>query len=333
MPSGLNATLFTQSSWPRSGGPTGWPVAASHNRMVLSPPAEAIRVPSGLNATLFTQSSWPRNGGPTGCPVAASHNRTVLSTPAEAIRVPSGLNATLFTESSWPRSGGPTGCPVAASHNRTVSSPPPEAIRVPSGLNATLVHRVLVATQRWPDRLPGRGVPQPDGLVVAAGGDPGPVRAERHTDHRVLVAMQRWPDRLPGRGVPQPDGPVVAAGGDPGTVRAERHGCHARRHIDDLEQVTLLIQHREQLILPVLVGGRNGARCQHPLHDVGVVAAFVRQVGLHQQRLPVQPLRGHFPEPVRGALRALPPNASSPPRLHPEQSPRRTPAPARLTAA
>ena len=35
-PSGENATLVTSASWPRSGSPTGWPVAASHNRSVLS---------------------------------------------------------------------------------------------------------------------------------------------------------------------------------------------------------------------------------------------------------------------------------------------------------
>ena len=52
MPSGLNATLDTASVWPVSGSPTGWPVAASHSRTVLSPLPEAMRVPSGLNATL-----------------------------------------------------------------------------------------------------------------------------------------------------------------------------------------------------------------------------------------------------------------------------------------
>ena len=70
-------------------------------------------------------------------------------------------------------------------------------MRVPSGLNATLITAVVVA-QRLPDRLPGGGVPQPDRLVDAAGGDAGAVGAERHTGHRVVVA-QRLPDGLPGR--------------------------------------------------------------------------------------------------------------------------------------
>ena len=43
VPSGLNATLFTQSVWPVSGGPIGRPVAASHTRTVLSALPETIR--------------------------------------------------------------------------------------------------------------------------------------------------------------------------------------------------------------------------------------------------------------------------------------------------
>ena len=62
MPSGLNATLDTESVWPVSGSPTGWPVSASHTRTVLSALPEAMRVPSGLNATLVTASVWPVSG-------------------------------------------------------------------------------------------------------------------------------------------------------------------------------------------------------------------------------------------------------------------------------
>ena len=79
--------------------PTGWPVAASHTRTVLSQLPETMRVPSGLNATLHTASVWPVSGWPTGWPVAASHSRTVLSALPETMRVPSGLNATLITAS------------------------------------------------------------------------------------------------------------------------------------------------------------------------------------------------------------------------------------------
>ncbi len=86
---------MTASSWPRSGSPTGWPVAASHNRSVLSSEPETMRWPSGENATLVTEPSWPRSGSPTGWPVAASHNRSVLSPEPETMRWPSGENATL----------------------------------------------------------------------------------------------------------------------------------------------------------------------------------------------------------------------------------------------
>ena len=139
LPSGLNATLHTVSVWPVSGGPIGWPVAASHTRTVLSKLPETIRCPSGLNATLSTPSVWPVSG------VADRVGRWPRPTPApscrrlpETIRSPSGLNATLHTASVWPVSGWPTGWPVAASHTRTVVSRLPETIRSPSGLNATV---------------------------------------------------------------------------------------------------------------------------------------------------------------------------------------------------
>ena len=52
-PSGLNATLNTESVCPVSGGRC-MPVSASHNRTVLSSLPEARRCPSGLNATPYT---------------------------------------------------------------------------------------------------------------------------------------------------------------------------------------------------------------------------------------------------------------------------------------
>src|SRR6476646_10316785 len=103
-PSGLNATPVTQSVWPVSGGPMGWPVSASHSRTVLSPP-ETMRFPSGLNATLYTAPVWPVSGAPMGWPVSAFHIRRVLSSLPETIRLPSGLNATLYTAPVWPVSG------------------------------------------------------------------------------------------------------------------------------------------------------------------------------------------------------------------------------------
>ena len=182
MPLGLNATLFTQSSW-RIGCPICSPVAAFHSRTVVSAEPEAMRVPSGLNATLFTQSSW-RIGCPIGCPVVVSHKRTVLSAPPVAMRVPSGLNATLITVSSW-RSRLPDRLPgggVPQPNRRVVA--PPEAMRVPSGLNAT-----LVTASSWrsgsPTGCPGRCVPQPDRAVGTAGGDTGAVRTVRHARHHL----------------------------------------------------------------------------------------------------------------------------------------------------
>ena len=50
-PSGLNATLLTQSPWPSSTRSSS-PLAASHSRTVLSYDPLAIVRPSGLNATL-----------------------------------------------------------------------------------------------------------------------------------------------------------------------------------------------------------------------------------------------------------------------------------------
>ena len=47
LPSGLNATLNTESVWPVSGSPIGWPVSASHSRTVLSTLPETMRVPVG----------------------------------------------------------------------------------------------------------------------------------------------------------------------------------------------------------------------------------------------------------------------------------------------
>ena len=54
LPSGLNAALIHNPSWPLSGSPIGLPVAASQNRAVLSPDAVTMRLPSGLNAALHT---------------------------------------------------------------------------------------------------------------------------------------------------------------------------------------------------------------------------------------------------------------------------------------
>jgi hypothetical protein len=74
--------------------------------------------------------------------------------------------------------------------------------------------------------------PQPDHVVVAAGGQGVPVGAERHTVCGARMAAQGPALRFRMRGVgevPQPDGVVVAAGGQGVPVGAERHTvCGAR---------------------------------------------------------------------------------------------------------
>jgi hypothetical protein len=58
LPSGLNATLFTQSVCPLRER-ASWPVAASHTFTVLSQLPLTMRLPSGLNATLVTPAVCP----------------------------------------------------------------------------------------------------------------------------------------------------------------------------------------------------------------------------------------------------------------------------------
>ena len=96
----------------------------------------------------------------------------------------------------WPVSGAPTGWPVSAFHSRRVLSLLPETMRCPSGLNATL-HTSAVWPVSSADGLAGVGVPQPQGVVGAAGDDAVPVGAERHTVHRAGVAGEGPPRGWP----------------------------------------------------------------------------------------------------------------------------------------
>ncbi len=204
-------------------------------------------MPSGLNATLTTASVWPVSG----CADGSGRCRRPTAAPwcprcRRRCACPSGLNATLTTRSVWPVSGSPTGWRVSASHSRTVWSQLPEAIRVPSGLNATLATVSVWPVSGCADRFAGVRVPQPHGLVVAAGDDAVPVGAERHAAHPVGVAGQRVADRLPGGRIPQPHGVVLAAGGDALAVGAERHAGHSDPRLNDLECVDRLHQRIEQ---------------------------------------------------------------------------------------
>ena len=205
----------------------GWPVSASHSRTVAVVAGAGQPVPVGAERhTAHRAGVAGRAGSPRGWPVSASHSRTVLSSLALASRCPSGLNATPLTAPVWPVSGSPRGWPVSASHSRTVPSALALARRCPSGLNATPFTPPVWPVSGCADGLAGVGVPQPHRAVVAGGGQPVPVGAERHTAHRVGVAGERGADRLAGVGVPQPHRAVVAGGGQPVPVGAERHTGH-----------------------------------------------------------------------------------------------------------
>jgi hypothetical protein len=99
-PSGEKAMARIQRVWP-SRALQHNPVAASHNRTVLSPEADATSCPSGEKATSRTTSVWPLRMLRYD-PVAASHNRTVPSPEADATSCPSGEKATAWTTSVWP---------------------------------------------------------------------------------------------------------------------------------------------------------------------------------------------------------------------------------------
>src|SRR4051812_17147439 len=58
LPSGLNATVVTQSNWPLRVA-SSLPVLVSHNLIVRSGPPEANRLPSGLKATDDIPRSCP----------------------------------------------------------------------------------------------------------------------------------------------------------------------------------------------------------------------------------------------------------------------------------
>ena len=149
LPSGLNATLDTESVWPVSGWPIGWPVSASHSRTVLSALPEAMRVPSGLNATLVHRvgvagQRLRRRVGRCRRPTAAR----VLSSLPEAMRRPSGLNATLDHRvgvAGQRRADGLAGVRVPHPHRVVAAAgDDPRAVRAERHTG----HRVGVAGQR-----------------------------------------------------------------------------------------------------------------------------------------------------------------------------------------
>jgi hypothetical protein len=100
------ATANTGPVWPVKAGPTGFPVARSHTRTVLSqlPETTTVRPSSGAVATEDTGPAWPVTGEPTGAPVARSHTRIVLSALPEmtTVRPSSCAVVTPNTQLVWP---------------------------------------------------------------------------------------------------------------------------------------------------------------------------------------------------------------------------------------
>ena len=159
----------TSPSWPRSGSPTGWPVAASHSRSVLSTEPETMRLPSGENATLVTSSLVPAQrladrlaGGRVPQPQRACRPEP------ETMRLPSGENATLETAVLVPAqrladrlAGGRVPQPQRLVHR----SPRRCACRPARTRRSRPRPR---AAQRLAERLPGCRVPQPQRLVATS---------------------------------------------------------------------------------------------------------------------------------------------------------------------
>src|ERR1035438_4818289 len=67
-------------------------------------------------------------------------------------------------------------------------------------------------------------IPEFDGLVGAAGGEEGPVRAEGDGLDTVGVGLGEFADELAVLGIPEANGFVEAAGGDKGAVLVEGDG-------------------------------------------------------------------------------------------------------------
>ena len=92
---------------------------------------------------------------------------------------------------------------------------------MPSGLNATLMTQP-VCPLRVRASLAGRRVPDLHRPVVARGGEPRAVGAERHARDRAGMPLE-GEGLLAGRRVPDLHRPVVARGGEARAVGAERH--------------------------------------------------------------------------------------------------------------
>ena len=216
VPSGLNPAEMTAPSWPRR--TTGSPLpSARHTRAVLSHEAVTIRVPSGLNPAEVTRPRGRAGPRARRCrrPSTPAPSRPGAGDdpgPVRAERRPT------MTSPSWPRRT--RGSPLpSAIHTRAVLSSEPVTILVPSGLNPADGDRALVAAQDQ-GLAAAVGPPHPRRVVLRAGDDPGPVRAEPGRDDRALVAAQDH-GLAAAVGPPHPRRVVPGAGDDPGPVGAE----------------------------------------------------------------------------------------------------------------
>ena len=199
-PSGLNATLVTESACGRSaaGRSVGRCRRPTPARCCRALP-EAMRVPSGLNATPHTACVWPVSGWPIGLAgVGVPQPHRVVETAGDDAlpvgaerhtehRVRCGRSAAGRRVGRCPR---PTAAPCV--------SPLPETMRCPSGLNATLSTGSVWPVSGWPTGWPVSASHSRTVLSQLPETMRVPVGAERHADHRVRVAGQRrrrsgWP--------------------------------------------------------------------------------------------------------------------------------------------
>ena len=192
MPSGLNATLFTASSWPVSGCADRLPGAG------VPQPHRVVEAAGGDAGAVGAERHAGHRVGVAGERLADRLPGVGVPQPHRVVVAAGGDARAVGAERHAVHRAGVAGerlrrsaCPVSASHSRTVSSALPETMRVPSGLNATLATASVWPVSGWPMGLPGVGVPQPHRVVGAAGGDARAVGAERHAGHRVGVAGER----------------------------------------------------------------------------------------------------------------------------------------------
>ena len=148
-----------------------------------------------------------------GLPVAASQTRAVLSRDAVTMRRAVRAEAARSTRRPHGAAARRAGLPVAASQTRAVLSrrrgDDARAVRAEAGR----YDRGLMA-QRLAERLAGRRVPDPRGLVPDAVTMRRAVRAEAGAPDTIASWRMRLAERLAGRRVPDPRGLVIGRGDD-----------------------------------------------------------------------------------------------------------------------